>query len=122
MNQAADLLALKGKGLSPTGSRPCTAWCFWVSDIRHSEVSVRLDVKPRMRRKGVIDDEIGALASTLAQRRSRPSAGSIEPPQIQRTVHPCAFVSPTRIGPVSARPKYRACRELGVVAFPALMT
>jgi hypothetical protein len=50
----------------PVGPRPCTARCYWVPDIRHYAVSVRLDVKPRMRRKGVIDDQISALASTLA--------------------------------------------------------
>jgi hypothetical protein len=50
----------------PVGPRPCIARCYWVPDIRRSEVSGRLDVKPRVRRKGVIDDQISALASTLA--------------------------------------------------------
>ena len=61
-----------------------------------------LDYIPWMSRKRVVDYKLCPLAGRLANGGRRARALSVEPPQVERAIHPGSLVAPGRVGTAAA--------------------
>ena len=76
-------------GREARGGWSCTGW------ERRSAVSGNREAW--MCSERVVDHEIGSLSRRLTKNGRHPSPVCVEPPEIERTVDPRAFVAPRRI-------------------------
>src|SRR4029453_18598803 len=80
-----------------------------------------LDHVPRVGCERVVDNELCPHPCGVADGGRRAHAGGVEPPEIQRPVHPGSFVSPTGIRPSRADRERRPARKGRVVWLPTLV-
>src|SRR4051794_27561327 len=80
-----------------------------------------LDHVSWMGRERVVDNVLGTLACGLPKGRGSSSSLRVEPPKIERPVHPCSLVTPSRVRAALTRTEARPAGKDSIMGLAALM-